>query len=413
MIKHRIMVVDDSPIVRKIVGHIISKESDMEVVGYANNGREALSKLDALKPDLVTLDLEMPVMGGLDFLTAVRKTKHRFPVIVLSALSQRGAVSTLEALSRGASDYMPKPSAEGGLEASQNRVKAELLPKIRALCGRKSANQKRVITPRTRIGRRPRTSASAAKTKSSSARQAPATRVPMSPSKGSVPHKPMVAAPSGGRGGPVDILCIGLSTGGPNALAEVLPKLPARFPVPIVIVQHMPPTFTRLLAERLNGKCALTVKEGEHGSVIKAGEIWIAPGGKHMCVERQRNQLVVTLNEEPPECFCRPAVDVLFRSVAKVFGNRTLACVLTGMGQDGMRGSEIIKQAGGQVVIQDEASSVVWGMPGSVYRAGCADSVHPLKEIHTELIKRVASGALSSRQNSIKDKNSLKRRVAS
>jgi two-component system chemotaxis response regulator CheB len=190
----------------------------------------------------------------------------------------------------------------------------------------------------------------------------------------------------------IDVVAIGVSTGGPNALAELLPALPSTFPVPIVIVQHMPPVFTRMLANRLDGRCAVSVIEAEGGELLLPGRIHIAAGGQHLALVRQGTSVITVANDDPPENSCRPAVDVLFRSVAGLYGTGALAVVLTGMGQDGLRGAEAIRLAGGQVLAQDEASSVVWGMPGFVARAGLADAVLPLDHLAAEIGRRVAAG---------------------
>jgi two-component system chemotaxis response regulator CheB len=190
----------------------------------------------------------------------------------------------------------------------------------------------------------------------------------------------------------IEILAIGTSTGGPNALADVIPRLPERFPVPVVVVQHMPPLFTRMLAERLNAQSRLRVREAEPGSAIEAGQVWIAAGDHHMAVVRKGQGTILELNQDPPENSCRPAVDVLFRSVARTYGANVLAVIMTGMGSDGARGAGYIREAGGEVFVQDEASSVVWGMPGAVVHSGCANKICPLPEISEEIVRRVQVG---------------------
>jgi two-component system chemotaxis response regulator CheB len=269
---------------------------------------------------------------------------------MFSALTERGAMATLEALSRGATDYFNKPAQAGGLEASLAVIREQLIPKIKALCA-----------PAGQPARGPSLQARATQPKCAASRQPP---------------------------GPAAVLAIGASTGGPNALAELLRPLPADFPVPIVIAQHMPPMFTRLLAERLSAQFSIPVREGASGTVLKPGHAWIAPGDHHMVVVRDGLQIRLRLHQEPPENSCRPAVDVLLRSVAGTFGSGTLAVILTGMGQDGLRGCEAIREAGGQILAQDEGSSVVWGMPGCVARAGLADRVLPLALMADEIQRR-------------------------
>jgi two-component system chemotaxis response regulator CheB len=349
--KIRVLVVDDAVVFRRVVTEELSADPALEVVGSAANGRLALTKLPQLSPDLVILDVEMPEMDGLTALREIRKVYPKLPVIMFSALTERGAAATLDALALGATDYFAKPAPAGGLDASLQVIRDELIPAIKAICGKAT----------TRV--------------------APLTAQ---------------AAPSGGptaaRGGPVDVVAIGTSTGGPNALAEVFAGLPADLPVPVVIVQHMPPMFTRLLAERLTAQSAVKVAEGRVGEVLRAGQAWIAPGDFHMTVARNGEQVRILLNQDPHENSCRPAADVLFRSVAQAFGPKVLAVVLTGMGQDGLRGCEAIRGAGGQVIVQDEPTSVVWGMPGFVARAGLADRVLPLGLIASDIVRRVRAG---------------------
>ena len=347
----RILVVDDSIVIRRILGEVLASDPAVEMVGTASDGCIALSKIGQLHPDLITLDVEMPNMSGLETIAEIRKLHPRLPIIMFSTLTEGGATTTLDALALGASDYVTKPSNTGSLDVTMERIKQELLPKIKGLCSRD-------ISSKTRI-------------------------VPLPP-KGTPPKiiTPRAAAR-------IDILAIGSSTGGPNALAEVLPGIPADFPIPIVIVQHMPPLFTRMLAERLDKQSSIAVHEGEPGKQIAPGHAWIAPGNYHMAVERRGTAVQLALNQLPPENSCRPAVDVLFRSVASTFGANTLAVVLTGMGNDGMLGAQCVRERGGRVYVQDEASSVVWGMPGAVATSGHADSILPLRSIAGEIDRYV------------------------
>jgi two-component system chemotaxis response regulator CheB len=355
MPKIRILVVDDAVVFRRLVAEELSRDPDLEVVGTAANGRIALARMPQVSPDLVILDIEMPEMDGLATLAVLRKTYPRLPVIMFSALTERGAEATLDALALGATDYFTKPACAGGLEASLTVIREQLIPEIKALF------------------------ASVRKQTGAKAEPCPAV-VPPAPA---APRRP------GAQPGPVKVLAIGTSTGGPNALADLFGRLPARFPVPIVIVQHMPPMFTRLLAERLSAQFPIRVQEGSSGSVLQPGQAWIAPGDHHMIVVRDNQQVRVLLHQDPPENSCRPAVDVLLRSVAKAFGPNSLTAILTGMGQDGLRGCEAVREAGGQILAQDEATSVVWGMPGYVARAGLADRVLPLSLIADEILRRV------------------------
>jgi two-component system chemotaxis response regulator CheB len=343
----RILVVDDSVVIRKLLSDTLSGDPALEVAGVASDGRIALAKIPLLKPDLITLDIEMPVMDGLQTLAAVRKLYPKLPVIMFSTLTERGAAATLDALSLGASDYATKPSNTGSTAVALERIRIELIPKIKALCG--MASLKLLPLPRSR--------------------PAPKVRVRSNPR--------------------IEIVAIGTSTGGPNALAEVLPRIPNDFPVPIVVVQHMPPIFTRLLAERLAARSAIPVEEGSAEVVLAPAHAWIAPGNFHMKVMRAGLSSRLTLNQGPPENSCRPAVDVLFRSVAAAYGANVLGVVMTGMGSDGMLGAQDIRDAGGDVIIQDEASSVVWGMPGLVHASGLADAAYPLDHLATEITRRV------------------------
>jgi two-component system chemotaxis response regulator CheB len=347
MIPIRILVVDDSVVIRKLLSDTLSADRALEVVGTASDGRIALAKIPLLKPDLITLDIEMPGMDGLETLVAIRKLYPRLPVIMFSTLTEHGAAATLDALSLGASDYATKPSNTGSPEVAIERIRAELIPKIRGLCG--VASLKLLPLPLSR----------------------PAQKVQVR------------SNPS------IEIVAIGTSTGGPNALAEVLPRIPYDFPVPIVVVQHMPPIFTRLLAERLASRSAIAVEEGSAGVVLAPGHAWIAPGNFHMNVIRGGVHRRLSLNQGPPENSCRPAVDVLFRSVAVAYGANVLGVVMTGMGSDGVLGARDIREAGGEVIIQDEASSVVWGMPGLVHASGLDDAAYPLDQLATEITQRV------------------------
>jgi two-component system chemotaxis response regulator CheB len=341
----RVLIVDDAVVVRRMLSDELAADPALEIAGVAANGRIALAKLPQVNPDLVILDVEMPELDGLATLREIRKSCPKLPVIMFSALTERGAAATLDALALGATDYFAKPA--GGMEASLRVIRDELIPSIKALCGKSPV------------------------------------QLVAQPDK-SLPDQ----APTG----LVNIVAIGTSTGGPNALSEMIAALPADLPVPLVIVQHMPPMFTRLLAERLSAQSAVKVEEGRSGGMLRPAHAWIAPGDFHMVVAREANQTRIVLNQDPPENSCRPAADVLFRSVAQSFGASALAVVLTGMGQDGLRGSEAIRVAGGQVLVQDEPTSVVWGMPGFVARAGLANRILPLGLIASEVVRRVRAG---------------------
>lgn len=343
----RVMVVDDSVVIRRLLSDIIEADPDFEVVGTASNGQIAVDKMTRLQPDVITLDVEMPVMDGLQTLRALREQGLSKPTVMFSTLTERGASATLDAMQLGAADYVTKPSNTGSFDEARERVREELLPKLRAL------------------GRRAVPSAGALR------REAP--RVPL--------------------GGSMycDILAIGCSTGGPNALSAFFESIPGTFGVPIVITQHMPPVFTGLLAKRLDTVTGLHVVEAEQGMPIEVGNVYIAPGDHHMTLHGRPESPVVHLDQEPPENSCRPAVDPMFRSVARMYGSKALAVVLTGMGHDGLAGVQWLKEAGAQVFVQDAASSVVWGMPGAVAEAGLADAVLPLEALPAAVQTRVRS----------------------
>lgn len=351
----RILVVDDSVVIRKVLSETLASDPELEIVGTGSDGKIGLAKIAQFHPDLVTLDVEMPVMNGLETLVQVRKLYPHLPVIMFSTLTERGAAATLDALSLGASDYVTKPSNTGSMAGAIERIHADLIPKIKALCARKTPKAPRV---------------------------APAAAV----TAPSIAPRPR---PRPGIRQPIQIVAIGTSTGGPNALAEVLPKIPKDFPVPIVAVQHMPPLFTKMLADRLASRANIPIDEGIPDATLAPGHAWLAPGNFHMTVKRSGVSWRLALNQEPPENSCRPAVDVLFRSVASAFGPNALAVVMTGMGSDGLIGAKKISDAGGQVIIQDEPSSVVWGMPGAIYNAGVADAAYPLNQLAAEITRRV------------------------
>ena len=348
--KVRVLIVDDSVVMRRILTEVIAADLDLEVAAYAANGQIAMSLLSQVAPDIVTLDVEMPVMNGLATLKALRAAGYKLPVIMFSTLTERGAEATIDALALGASDYVAKPSGGGDYNAARERIREAVVPKIKALCRR--------LLPAAPIA------------------GVPAQRLP------SVAHRI--------KSSPVKVLAIGCSTGGPNALAEILPGIPSDFPSPILIVQHMPPTFTRFLAQRLSTLCRMPVEEAVDGTAMRPGAMWVAPGGSHMLVEGESGTAKIRITLTPPENSCRPSVDVMFRSVAAVFGGSALAVVLTGMGQDGLRGCEQLSSAGAEILVQDEATSIVWGMPGFVARGGFADAVLPLTAIGPQIVKRVA-----------------------
>lgn len=326
---------DDSSLVRRLVTSALEADPDIQVIGTAVNGCEAVELVGTLAPDVVTLDIEMPEMDGLEALAQIRLRHPRLPVIMFSTLTESGARQTVEALSRGASDYVTKPSGTGGLTDAVRAIRIELLPKIKALVG--------VRGPSRTV--------------------APATVVPRPVRRG------------------VDAVLIGCSTGGPDALNRVLSCLPADLPVPVVVVQHMPPVFTEMLAGRLDLVSPLSVREAAAGDELLPGTVLVAPGDFHLSLVREGNTVRAKLDQGPPENFCRPAVDVLFRSAIAAYGGNVVAAVLTGMGQDGLAGTRLLAERGASVLVQDEESSVVWGMPGCIAEAGLAHEILPIDRI--------------------------------
>ena len=343
MPKIRVLIVDDAVVVRSRVSKILSSDPELEVVGVAANGRIALAKISYVNPDVIILDIEMPEMDGLQTLSAIRQIYPRLPVIMYSTFTRSGAIATLEALSLGASDYVTKPSNLGSVEATNQHIRDDLIPKIKVFGG--------LFTPST------------------------ITHPVIFPVRSDIQQ--------------VEVVAIGVSTGGPNALAVVLKEFPADLSVPILIVQHMPPMFTKLLAKQLASKCQIPVDEAVSGQILKPGHAWIAPGDFHLVVQRDKTGVRLATHQASRENSCRPSVDVLLRSVAQVYGGGAIAVILTGMGQDGLHGCQCIREAGGQVLAQDKATSVVWGMPSFVVNAGLANQILPLNQIANEIMHRI------------------------
>jgi two-component system chemotaxis response regulator CheB len=512
----RILVVDDSVVIRKLLTATLAEVPGMAVVATAALGKIALAKIPEVQPDLVILDVEMPEMDGIETLKLIRKDSPRLPVIMFSTRTERGAAATIEALTSGASDYVTKPSNVGNVLVAMARVRDEMVPKIHALTGGGAPGVRPPPRPQdgepratTRFAALPSTASSAVEPRSTTRFAAlahappppsataaaaipalvrppdseprpitrfaalaqapppasgaaaavkrrhptkftalpvvaaplpaeprptprvaalpvppgptgspgideprPATRgaalqdslavvavpvigsapvtTPAAPPAGSV--DPRVTARFTALRRPVEVVAIGASTGGPNALATLLTQLPAEFPAPIVIVQHMLATFTRHFAVRLAAQCRIKIVEANAGDLLIAGHAYIARGDHHLLVERRAGRPCLAMNQDEFENFCRPAVDVLFRSVAQVYGAAALGVVLTGMGHDGLAGCGAIREAGGDIIVQDEASSVVWGMPGFVARAGLASQVIPIDQLGGELRRRVGLG---------------------
>lgn len=341
----RVLIVDDSAIVRRAVSDALANVPEITVIGTAPNGKIALDRIAQLRPEVVILDIEMPEADGFEVLRVLRVTHPKVRTIMFSTLTQRGASQTIQALSLGANDYVTKPTSIGlGYGDVLKQVAADLIPKITQF--RPELWESAPAAPTTRGGQTARLDRNGAG----------AHVVPK-------------------------VIAIGVSTGGPEALAKVLPRLAKGFPVPILIVQHMPPVFTKLLAERLDAGSGIKVVEGADGVSPEASVAYIAPGDHHMMVRRKEGRIVLSLSQSPPENSCRPAADPLFRSVADVYGDQALGVIMTGMGQDGLIGLRAMKARGATVFAQDKETSVVWGMPSFVVHEGLADRVVSLDEL--------------------------------
>lgn len=361
----RVMLVDDSAVVRGLVTRILEEDPAIAVVASVGNGQMALSALDRQEVDVIVLDIEMPIMDGMTALPKLLAADPGVRIIMQSTLTLKGADISMRALEMGAADYIPKPTATRDLAGGMD-FKSELLGKVKALghARRRDPNRK----PRPGVASSPRLSAPAPR---------PSALHPAGPIQ-LRSHAPEVP----------DVIAIGSSTGGPQALFNLLGTMRAgTVKQPILITQHMPATFTTILAEHISRVSGWDAKEGVDGEVIKSGRVYIAPGDFHMLVESKGTDKVIRLNKNPPENFCRPAVDPMLRSISAAYGKRVLAVILTGMGSDGAKGGQVVVQGGGTVIAQDEATSVVWGMPGAAANAGICSAVLPLPEIAPWMIK--------------------------
>ena len=364
----RVLVVDDASIFRRIVSEALSGIPGVEVVGTAANGKLALARLASLQPDLITLDIEMPEMNGLAVLDAMRESGLilKTSVIMLSSLTVKGGEMTIRALESGAFDFVTKP--EGGSQQDNlAQIRNSLRPMIQALERRREIrsilNAKAPVPGSTPI-------------LPQAVRSGPSTVTPVGRARSRT-------------GTP--IVLIGVSTGGPTALAKVVPALPPRIGAPVFIVQHMPPLFTGALAQRLDSLSRLPVKEAQNGEIAQTNCVYLAPGGRQMKLNPgPHGEIVVCINDDPPENACRPSVDYLFRSVALHFPGRSIAAILTGMGNDGAEGVRMLKRSGSFNIAQDEASCVVFGMPKEAILAGVIDTVVPLDRIADTIVRAIA-----------------------
>ncbi len=365
----RVLIVDDTVVYRKILVEVVESLEDTEVAGTAPHGRLALAKLDQAPADLVLLDVEMPEMNGLEALRAIRRHHPDTSVVMVSGTNLGSAEITVRCLEQGALDFLRKPEGADP-EASRQELKDKLRPLLRHVRTRMNLRQGPPPEP-----------------------VAAPERVPPTPAAAIVPPRPEPrVAPLPGT---FDVVGIGVSTGGPNALAEVIPRLPADFPVPILLVQHMPPMFTASLAEHLDQRSHLAVSEARDGEPILPGHVYIAPGGLHMVVRRRQDAEgqgtipIVGLNENPPENSCRPSVDVMFRSMAAQYAGNMLAVVMTGMGSDGCEGVRAMKRKGCLCLTQTEATCTVYGMPLAVDEAGLSDEQVPLDRLAARIVHHI------------------------
>ncbi len=362
----RILIVDDSAVVRRILSDLVASDSALELAGIAQNGSIALQKLTQVSADLVVMDVEMPEMDGIEAVTKLRVDWPKLPVLMCSSVTARGAEATLRALAAGATDYIAKPSGLNSPDG-QAEFKREFVALLKALTAGRS------MPPSVRVA--PPSPFAPLLTGAIATRRVP-------------PRRPAV-------------LAIGCSTGGPNALAKVFADIPRDIGVPIVITQHMPPLFTRMLAERLTSISQIPVKEADHGDVLEPNRAYIAPGDHHMTLHREGVKVRIALNQEPPENSCRPAVDVMFRAVAKVYGADVVAAVMTGMGKDGAIGARFIAEAGGWVITQEAASCVVPSMPNAVVEIGASHESAELDRLGTLYGFRCRPGAAGDRRVAI------------
>lgn len=379
--KLRVLVVDDTIVYRKAVSDILSEIPGVEVAGIAHNGKIALAKIKTLKPDLLTLDIEMPEMNGIEVLEELQKNHPDVGAIMLSTLTTEGGALTLQALELGAFDFILKPQASSA-QAGMAEIKSKLVPILKAYASKRRGilwrvNQTANIShpqPATKPQFANRTSPNGST--ATQEKTAPAT------------NENTARKRNPGRS---EIVTIGISTGGPNALGEMLPKLPGDLGVPILIVQHMPPVFTKSLAASLDKKCALTVKEAESGEKLAPNTVYIAPGGKQMKIvaslDGRNRQIRIT--DDPPENSCKPSADYLFRSVADYYVCRTTAVIMTGMGSDGTKGLAILREKGAYIIGQNEQSCAVYGMPKAPAEKGYLDIVLPLDKIASEITRSV------------------------
>ena len=370
----RVLVVDDAIVVRSLLTRWITEAPGLRLVGALRDGQEAVDQIDQLKPDVVVLDVEMPHLDGISTLPLLLEKKRDLVVIMASALTRHHAETTLKALSLGAADYVPKPEAEGGIMTSAD-FQRELIEKIQALGSPRRRQFYRAPQPRRPMA------GPATRRLAGAVQRVGKWRLPDSEDVRGFHLRPFSNSTP-------RILLIGASTGGPQALQKLIARLdPITESAPILVTQHMPPTFTTILAEHLARASARPVREAVDGEPVLAGTIYLAPGGRHMRVARHKGAAVIALDDGPHINFCKPAVDPLFSSAAEVWGAWNMAVILTGMGHDGTHGAADIVAGGGSVIAQDEATSVIWGMPGSAVESGVCSAVLPLDQIGPRVVR--------------------------
>lgn len=381
----KVLVVDDSSFFRRRVSEIINKSPALEVIATANNGQEAIDMVAKVKPDVVTMDIEMPVMDGI---TAVKKIMavNPLPILMFSSLTHQGASATLDALEAGATDFLPKKfediarDKEEAIKLLQQRIQAIASRRVSRVIPKKAISKE---APAAKPGL-------SALQKLNESNLAPKTRVASAPTA-RAQVKPNVAPPVANKrfkasGKSYDVLAIGTSTGGPVALQTVLSALPRNFKLPILLIQHMPGTFTKAFAERLNGLCQINVKEASDGDVLKPGCAYLAPGGKQMLLDGRAGHGKIRIHEGSEKLNYKPSVDITFASLSKLYGKKVLAVVLTGMGADGRDGARMLKEQGAEIWAQDEASCVVYGMPQAVTKAGIATESLPIEQVSKRIL---------------------------
>lgn len=398
--KIQVMLCDDSGTIRKLVKRAIEADMRIQVVAQAQNGRDAVEQLKQVKPDILVLDVAMPVMDGIDTVKAIRRSGNQLPIVMFSSFTTHDAEATIDAMQAGATDFVHKPSSQGHVSTALKDVQLNLIPKLMELT-KSFAESAKLKSKRTPTLKRTPAPAENSKpntdlnTDPKSDSKPDLNRNPTSasartssPAKVPVPAEAAKAQPlnasfdlAASRKNRINVVGIGSSTGGPAALTKLLTNIPSKFPFPILIAQHMPPQFTAMLAQRLSEQTGHQVEEAKDGQVLKPSQILIAPGGYHMVIRRRRAEVIACLNQDAQENDCRPAIDPLFRSIAECYGSHSVGVVMTGMGKDGTEGAKMMKAKGAEILVQDEQSCVVWGMPNKVLEAGVADAMMSPEEL--------------------------------